>query len=316
MRLAFAGTGAIARAHARRLRRHRDVELAFASREPARAEAIARELGGAHYPSYAAAIAAPEVDIVAIVTPPSSHAELALAALAAGKHVVLEKPALLRASDADAVATAAARANRRVFVAENYHYKPVLARLRALLADAVIGDVLFIQVNAIKRQAAQGWRDAHGALYEGGVHWIDFMTKLGEVRGVRGHAPAALGAVERSMLVTFDYAGGAVGTLAYSWEVPATAKGLRLSKIYGRAGTITFETNGLWVLCHGTRTRFYVPGLRDLAGYRAMWADFVRAWREGTEAGMTLAHARRDLELVEQAYTTAGTARTAGTNER
>jgi hypothetical protein len=37
-----------------------------------------------------------------------------------------------------------------------------------------------------------------------------------------------------------------------------------------------------------------------------MWADFVRAWRDDTDATMTLEHARRDLELVEQAYTTAG----------
>ena len=109
------------------------------------------------------------------------------------------------------------------------------------------------------------------------------------------------------MLVTIDYASGAIGTLAYSWEVPATARGLRLSKIYGRAGSITFETNGLWVLAHGARTRFYIPGLRDLAGYRAMWADFVAAWRDDRDATMTLDHARRDLELVEQAYATAGT---------
>jgi predicted dehydrogenase len=306
VRLVFLGTGAIARAHARRLRRYRDVELAFASRDPARAQAIARDLGGRSYPSYEAAICAPEVEIVAVVTPPDSHADLALAALGAGKHVVLEKPAFRRADDADLVAAAARRANRRVFVAENYHYKPVLARLRNLLADRVVGEVLFIHVNAIKHQATPGWRGAHGALYEGGIHWIDFMTKLGDVRSVRGHAPGPRGAVERSMLVTVDYAGGAVGTLAYSWEVPATARGLRLSKIYGRAGTITFETNGLWVFCHGTRTRFYLPGIADLAGYRAMWADFVRAWRDDTEASMTLDHARRDLALVEQAYTTAG----------
>jgi hypothetical protein len=45
--------------------------------------------------------------------------------------------------------------------------------------------------------------------------------------------------------------------------------------------------------------------VRDLAGYRAMWADFVGAWKEGRPAAMTLAHARRDLELVEEAYRTA-----------
>lgn len=307
MRIAFLGTGKIARVHARRLRACRDVELAFASRELPRAEAIARALGGAAYASYDAAIAAPDVDVIAIVTPPDSHAELAHAALAAGKHVVLEKPAFLRAADADAIAEAAARAGRRVFVAENYHYKPVLARLRALLAERVVGDVMFIHVNAIRQQTTPGWRAPYGSLYEGGVHWMDFMTKLGDVVDVAGHAPARpAGQAERSMLVTFRYRDGAVGTLSYSWEVPATAKGLRLSKIYGRAGSITFETNGLWVLCHGTKTRLYVPGLRDLSGYTAMWRDFVQAWRDDREAGMTLADARRDLALVERAYTTAG----------
>ena len=314
-RLVFLGCGKVARAHAKRLRRHkRQVSVGFASRDAERARRYARELGGEAYASYEAAIASPEVDAVAVVTPPSSHLELALQALDRGKHVVLEKPPVPRASDLDTVTAAAARAGKQVFVAENYQYKPLLRRLRALLAEGVVGDVLFIQVNAIKKQAANGgWRDdpalaLGGALYEGGIHWVDFMASLGlEVTRARGMRPAlaAGSSIERSMLVGFEYAEGAVGTLAYSWEVPATAKGLRLSKIYGRAGTITFETNGLWVLAHGTRTRLYLPGLRDLAGYHAMWADFVRAWTTGTQPMMTLAQARRDLELVEQAYASA-----------
>ncbi len=315
IRLVFLGCGKIARAHAKRLRKHRkDVEVGFASRDGERAKAFAAELGGRAFGSYAEAIASPDVDAVAVVTPPSSHTELALAALAAGKHVVLEKPPAATAADIDRIAAAAATAGKQVFVAENYQYKPLLLRLRSLLADGVIGDVLFIQVNAIKKQeSSHDWRDdpslaLGGALYEGGIHWIDFMASLGlTVRSVRGLRPAlpAGASVERSMLVSFDYAEGAVGTLAYSWEVPSTAKGLRLSKIYGRAGSITFETNGLWVLCHGNKTRFYIPGLRDLAGYTAMWADFVRAWTTNTPPLMTLAQARRDLELVEAAYATA-----------
>jgi predicted dehydrogenase len=88
--------------------------------------------------------------------------------------------------------------------------------------------------------------------------------------------------------------------------VPSLARGLRLSKIYGRRGTITFESNGLWVLAHGTRRRLHVPGVRDLAGHRAMWDDLVRALREGVDAKFTLSHARRDLDLVERAYASAG----------
>lgn len=316
MRLVFLGCGAIARAHAKRLRKHRrHVALGFASRDPEKAAAFARELGGEAFGSYEAAIAAPGVDAVAVVTPPSSHLPLVLAALEAKKHVVLEKPPLPRAADFDAVAAAAARAGREVFVAENYHYKPLLVRLRGLLADRLVGDVLFVHANAIKRQRTPeaDWRAdpalaLGGALYEGGIHWIDFLATLGpSVRRVRGFRPTLPpGApVERSMMVGFEYEGGAVGTLSYSWEVPSTAKGLRLSKIYGREGTITFESNGLWVLLHGKKTRFYVPGLRDLSGYHAMWADFVRAWTTGEPPKMSLAQARRDLELVEQAYATA-----------
>lgn len=303
MKLVFLGCGKIAKAHAKRLRRH-DVDVGFASRDAARCEQFARENHGKAYGTYEQALAS-DVDAVAVVTPPDSHLALTLAALAAGKHVVLEKPPLLRADDFTQVADAAAKAGKHVFVAENYQYKPLLARIRSLLADGMIGDPLFVHVNAIKKQTADGWRSDLGALYEGGIHWIDFMTSIGTVRSVRGLAPKHAGP-ERSMLVTFDYAEGMAGTLSYSWEVPSTAKGLRLSKIYGRDGTITFETNGLWVLLHGKKTRIYVPGLRDLSGYGAMWADFVRAWKTGTEPAMTLAHARRDLELVEEAYATAG----------
>lgn len=320
MRLVFLGCGKIAEAHAKRLRRHkRAISVGFASRDPERARAFARRLGGEAYASYEDAIAAPGVDAVAVVTPPSSHLPLALAALEARKHVVLEKPPLPRAADFDAIAAAAARAGRQVMVAENYHYKPVLERLRRLLADRVVGDLLFVHANAIKRQRTADWRAdpalaLGGALYEGGIHWIDFMATLGPaVRAVRGFQPklAAGAAVERSMMVGFEYDDGAVGMLSYSWEVPATAKGLRLSKIYGREGTITFESNGLWVLCHGRKTRLYVPGLRDLSGYHAMWADFVRALTAGAPPRMTLAQARRDLELVEQAYATATAGATA-----
>lgn len=309
IRLAFLGCGRIAKAHAKRLRTHRaDVSVAFASRDAERARAFAHELGGSALGSYDDALASPEIDAVVVVTPPDQHLDLALRALAAGKHVVLEKPALPRAADFTPVAAAAAAAGKQVFVAENYQYKPLLRRVRALLADGAIGDTLFIHVNAIKQQAdREDWRREHGALYEGGIHWINFMASLGfTVRRAEGMRPQPAAAVERSMLVSFEYANGPVGVLSYSWEVPATAKGLRLSKIYGRAGTITFETNGLWVLLHGKKTRFYIPGLRDLAGYRAMWADFVQAWKAGTEPAMTLEQARRDLELVEQAYASAG----------
>lgn len=317
IRLAMLGCGKVAGKHAGRLARHAgDVALSFASRDRAKAEAKRAQYGGQHaFGSYEDAIASPEIDAVAVLTPPHLHLELTLAALAAGKNVLVEKPPFPRAADFDTVAAAAERAGKHVFVAENYYYKPSLVKLRALLADGVIGDVLAVHVNAIKQQTTGGdWRDQAnlalgGALYEGGIHWVDFMANLGmRVTRVHGFRPTPRpGALERTMMIGFDYAEGAVGMLTSSWEVPSTFKGLRLSKIYGRAGTITFESNGLWILVHGKKNRFYIPGLRDLQGYRGMFDDFVRAWKAGTEPQLTFARARRDLAIVEAAYASAGT---------
>jgi predicted dehydrogenase len=78
-----------------------------------------------------------------------------------------------------------------------------------------------------------------------------------------------------------------------------------MSHIYGSRGAIAFESNGLFVRVSGPRSRLIVPGLRDLRGYRAMFHDFFTALREEREPAMTLALARRDLELVEAAYRTA-----------
>jgi predicted dehydrogenase len=314
MRIALLGCGYAARLHGKTLRRlGADVRCSYASRDGARAAEYARRAGGAgHFASYEAAIASDDIDVVAVLVPPAGHLDWTLRALRAGKDVILEKPPLLRAADFDAIERAQADTGRRVFVAENYHYKPLAVALRRLLADRVVGDVLFVQLNAIKQQRSTGWRDdaalaGGGALYEGGIHWVSLLGSLGlTVRRVGGLRPGGAAALDRSMLVTFEYEEGAVGTLAYSWEVPSTLRGVRLSKIYGRGGSILFETNGLFAVVNGTRRRLLFPGLRDLQGYRAMFRDFVRAWRTGDEPQMTLARARRDLELVEAAYAAAG----------
>jgi predicted dehydrogenase len=112
--------------------------------------------------------------------------------------------------------------------------------------------------------------------------------------------------LERSLLIAMQYAEGATGTLAFSWEIPSPAKGMRLSRIYGSAGSVAFESNGLFVAQFGARRRLTFPGVRDLNGSRAMFDDFLTALSQGRAPRFTLAAARRDLELIERAYTSAG----------
>jgi predicted dehydrogenase len=249
------------------------------------------------------------VDAALVLTPPPQHLEWTLRALGAGKHVVVEKPAFLHSSDFEAVETAGQLTGRRTLVAENYHYKPLVRTLNRLITGGAVGEVRFLVVNAMKEQRVAGWREQEaeaggGAFFEGGIHWVNLMTSLGlTVRRASGRKPMPAASPERSVLALFDYAEGAVGALLHSWEAPSPLRGLRLSRIYGCLGSIAFESNGLFVAAWGRRPRLLVPGLlRDLTGRTAMWRDFAECLTTGREPGLSLAHVRRDHELVEAVY--------------
>lgn len=311
--IAFLGCGAVTQAHTRTLRAlDRNVRLFYASREASRAADLnARCEGAGSFASYAAALEDSRVDAVLVATPPLFHLEWTLRALQAGKHVIVEKPPFPHATDFTAVEQAARTAGRQLFVAENYFYKPARRALRGLLRDGAIGDPRFLDIKALKTQRTENWRDdpklaGGGALYEGGIHWISFLANIGlEVNSVHGFRPGRDGGLDREMLVVVRYAEGAVGALFFSWAIPSMLKGVRLSHIYGTRGSITFESNGLFILTLGQRTRLQLPGVRDLTGTRAMFRDFLRTMREGGEPEYSTALARRDLELVEAAYRTA-----------
>src|SRR5262245_50798791 len=102
LRIAFLGCGFISRIHRRHLRALRrwssnvKIVWGYASRERQKAERFCRRYGGScSYDGYAAAIDDPSVDAVVVAVPPRFHLELTLQALAAGKHVLVEKPAFV-----------------------------------------------------------------------------------------------------------------------------------------------------------------------------------------------------------------------------
>jgi predicted dehydrogenase len=248
------------------------------------------------------------IDTVLVATPPDSHLELTLAGLRHGKNVIVEKPAFLRTADYALVRAAEAHSCRRVLVAENYCYKPLAYTLRRIVGSGLLGEVRFVELNATKYQSPVGWRGdptaaGGGALFEGGIHWIDLLANLGlRIEAVHGFRPGDWRAQERSMLVVAEYEDGAIGTLTHSWEIPSPLRGLRFSHIYGTRGSVSFESNGLFVLITGRRPRLLFPGIRDINGYQAMFRDFVAALQTGTEPVMSLARAQRGLELIEAAY--------------
>jgi len=308
--LAFLGCGFATRLHSKTFKKIKaDVYCFYASRDRQKAMVFNHEFNGSgHFESYEAAINDAKIDAVLVATPPVSHLELTLQALRAGKHVIVEKPPFLQAVDFEMIRQVQKETGRRVFIAENYFYKPLAIKLRELIKDEVIGEILFVQINALKLQKTGNWRDdtllsGGGALFEGGIHWINFIANLGlPVKSVRGLRPGKCDGAEKSMLVAIEYESGAVGSLAYSWEVPVLLKGVQLSQIYGRKGVITFEANGIFILVNGVRKKMIFPGLGDIAGYKGMFRDFLRALQMDEEPAMNLAVAQKDLQLIEAIY--------------
>jgi predicted dehydrogenase len=214
-------------------------------------------------------------------------------------------------------------------VGENDHYKPLAVTLRTLIADRAIGDMVFAHFTTIAKRlkSADDWRNdltmAGGdAFFEEGIHWLHLAGSLGprivHVQAFRP-APSNHGPDRRpkSLMVAFQYDNSAAGALYYSREVPSLLRGLRVSKLFGREGVITFESNGAFVVVRrGTLPRIMVPGLRDIRGYRAMYRDFAAAIQHGRVPEMNLERAMDDQRLMERIYATLADPLTESSRER
>lgn len=319
LRIAFLGCGFITGVHSRNLTPMRtEIVCSYASRDAARAAEYCRvHRGVSSFADYSRAIADPAVDAVVVAVPPTFHLALTLEALEAGKHVLVEKPAFLTMADYETVLAARNRSGRVVLVGENDHYKPLAVTLRRLLAEGAIGDMLFAHFTTLVKRfkRADDWRNDEAmaggdAFFEEGIHWLHLAGSLGPrivSESVRGYRPPASseGADRRakSMMVAFQYDNGAAGTLYYSREVPSLFRGLRLSKLFGRDGIITFESNGAFLVARGRRLpRVLLPGVKDIRGYQAMYRDFYRAIREGGPPAMSLERAMEDQVLMDRVY--------------
>lgn len=126
-----------------------------------------------------ALLADPAVELVVIVTPNPTHAALAQAALAAGKHVVVDKPMALGLAEADALIAAAAGAGRVLSVYHNRRWDGDFLTVRRLAEQRTLGDIMLAELcwDRFRPAIKQGWREdaapGSGVLADLGPHLID-----------------------------------------------------------------------------------------------------------------------------------------------
>jgi predicted dehydrogenase len=216
--------------------------VAVGSRAPERAEAFARAHGVPRaHGSYRALIADPEVDVVYIATPHPQHHPIALAAIRAGKAVLVEKAFTATLAGAQEIAGEARV--RRVFAMEAMwtRFQPAIVRARELLAEGAIGELVSVQAElGIKREFDPSDRLfapelGGGALLDLGVYVVSFAQMLfGAPQTVGAVGSLEPNGVEASATLLLGFEGGRSATLTTSLHAPMPGG----ARIFGTEGWI------------------------------------------------------------------------------
>jgi predicted dehydrogenase len=170
-----------------------------------RAGEIGKGFGvGAIYTDADQLLAQEDLDLVTIGLPNVFHAPVAIAALAAGKHVLCEKPMSVTGADAEAMLEAARESGKLLSVNQHMRFDRASIAMRDAVAEGRLGDVYLADVRMVRQNGIPGYggwftnRDlaGHGALFDIGVHMLDlvmFVLGFPEVVAVKGFLSGRLG---------------------------------------------------------------------------------------------------------------------------
>jgi predicted dehydrogenase len=206
-------------------------------------------------------IADPEVDVVSITTPNAFHAEMAIAALEAGKHVWCEKPMAVGFAEAQRMEAAARASGRVAILGYNYIQNPLVRQIGELLAAGAIGEVNHVRVEMDEDfmadpEALFYWKSeassGYGALDDFAVHPLSLLqTLLGNPTRVFAHqskpyATRSTADGTRRAVETFDIASVLfeIGSISGALSVNRSAwgrKGRIALQIFGSAGSIVYD---------------------------------------------------------------------------
>jgi predicted dehydrogenase len=293
LRVAMIGYGFMGAAHSQGWRvapRFFDLPLTphmtlIVGRDPANLDAAAHKFGWLERETdWRTTVARDDIDVVDICTPGSSHAEIAIAALEAGKHVLCEKPLANSVDEAEAMAEAAAEASAagvRSMVGFTYRRVPAVALARQLVAEGRLGEIrqtraVYLQDWLSDPNAPMTWRldkpqAGSGSLGDLGAHIVDltqfitgetvtavsgtlrtFVTErplLGQSIGLSGTASDERGAVtvDDAAVFTGNLSGGGLATFEATRFALGRKNALRI-EVSGSEGALAFDLENLNVL--------------------------------------------------------------------
>lgn len=324
------GCGRVAPRHAQSLQQLRGARLvAVADIKPSRAARFAEDYRAVPYTDYHALLARPDIDAVSICVPSGLHAQVAIDALHAGKHVLVEKPIAITLEDADRMIATAEATGRTLSVVLQNRYNHPMQQLRRLIDEGKLGRlylgnacVRWFRPQSYYEDEWHGtWAMDGGALMNQSIHHIDALQWfLGPVRSVYAYTDTLAHRMEAEDVgvAVIRFANGALATVEGStltW--PQNLEGS--VSIFGERGSVKIGGTALnrivlWKVegqleQEAEILTSQVVDPPSVYGYshREVLRDFVQALQTGSAPGTPGREARRSLALVLAIYESART---------
>jgi predicted dehydrogenase len=293
-----------------------EVEIvAVAARNRARAVEFAAEYGIPNvHDSYEALLADPDIDVVYNPTPNGLHGVWTVAAVAAGKHVLCEKPFTANANEARAVAAALSSSDRIVMEAFHYRYHPLTLRTIEIVRSGELGPLVSVEAGfggpgPSRDDIRWSLPLAGGALMDVGCYPVHLLRSVvgEEPRVTAATANQADPGVDGDMEIELEFPGGATGRIRTSMQSPTP---YIYAKFVGEDGVLEVENpfipmrgNSLRIESGGTsRTETTTTDPSYLFQLRALADVLLR----GAPIVTDLDDAIRNMDVIDSAYLAAG----------
>ncbi len=234
IKFAVIGQGHIGKRHAEMVRRNPGAELIAVCDALTKEQTGNSEIKEAYYTSVEEMLKNhPEVEVVNVCTPNGLHAQHAMKALVAEKHVVLEKPMALSKNDCEQLISKSMQVGKQVFCVMQNRYSPPSVWMKELVDKKIIGDTFMVQLNCYWNRDERyykkgGWKGTQdldgGTLFTQFSHWIDLLYWLfGDISDIQAKFNdfnhSNLTEFEDSGFVSFNFVNGGMGSINYSTAV-------------------------------------------------------------------------------------------------
>lgn len=265
VRIGVVGLGAFGEMHIKTLSRMAEFEIvAVCSRSADRAKEVAETFGVRRWYADVHDLADdPEIEAVDVVNEVARHAEVAQIALAAGKHVLVEKPMSARLDETEAVLRLAEEKGRIVMVGYIERYDPRRAMIRERILSGELGEVvsLYGRRNCGRQYLSKPRFQCWPLIIEPGIHTVDMLIWLAGSRVGRVYAVGRCHNewnITDTWWATLEFASGAVGVIEQVWHIPEEAPADwphdNYLEVIGTKGTAQMRdpTDAFWMWTSGT----------------------------------------------------------------